>query len=457
MRLRRILWLLTLLPSLVIGQTTSISPYSGFGLGELAPQGYDMSFGMGGTGIGFNDSLSVNPLNPASYGNFKRNNPVFSVAYKGQVLRLTSDINSEVLNNGTINNIALGFKLGKKLGWALGFNPATTVGYKLLVGEPFIDADGKEFPVIYSFEGDGGYTKLYTGFGYQLYERRDSISGQISSLNLGVNINYYTGNKRSLYDVQFDSGDFSYYNTRYQESQVIRDFGFDLGVQYQTFLKKVSPTDFINLSLGVSFNIPKRMKTDWESYYYTYTFDALQQVTPEDTIFYSNDLSGSSYIPLRLGIGMLLDFHGKFQIAMDWEEQAWDDYYQIVNGNEIRSESLSSTQRFGVGLQYTAVPVNQRKINTPYLKMVTFRLGGRYQSNYLKFEDNQLMDQAITAGFNFPLSKSQSYSSINFGMEIGRQGTQSDGLIQQEYFNFMIGLNLLPHRFNRWFVKRKYN
>ena len=457
MILRRILLLMAFLPSFLAAQTTSISPYSGFGLGELAPQGYAHSFGMGGSGIGFNDSLAVNPLNPASYANFKRNNPIFTVAYKGQVLRVTSDINEEILNNGTINNIALGFKLTNKLGWALGFNPATTVGYKLIVGEPFTDADGREFPVIYSFEGDGGYTKIYTGFGYQVFEKSDTLIGQTSSLNLGLNVNYFTGNKRSLYDVRYESGDLSFFNTRYQEAQIITDFGFELGLQYQTFLKKVSETEFINLSLGASFNIPKRMKTRWESNYFTYSLSSFDEVVPQDTIFYSNDLSGATYVPLRLGVGMMLDFSGKFQLTIDWEEQAWDDYYQVVNETEIPNNNLTNTQRFSAGMQFTAVPLSQRKINTPYLKMITYRLGGRYQTNYLKFEDYQLTDMALSAGFNFPLSKSQSYSSLNFGMGFGTQGNRDNGLIGQEYFNFMIGVNLLPHRFNRWFVKRKYN
>lgn len=97
------------------GQTTSISPYSGFGLGELAPQGYDRSFAMGGVGIGFNDSLSINPLNPASYSFFKRRNPIFQVGLKGQQLNLTSEINSNNTFNFSLNNFVLGFPIAKLL------------------------------------------------------------------------------------------------------------------------------------------------------------------------------------------------------------------------------------------------------------------------------------------------------------------------------------------------------
>ena len=93
------------------GQTTSISPYSGFGLGELAPQGYDRAFAMGGVGIGFNDSLGINPINPASYSFFKRRNPIFQVGLKGQNLNLTSELNSSSTFNFSLNNFALGFPI----------------------------------------------------------------------------------------------------------------------------------------------------------------------------------------------------------------------------------------------------------------------------------------------------------------------------------------------------------
>jgi len=457
MRLKYLLIIVVFVPKLLLGQTTSISPYSGFGLGELVPQGYDYSFAMGGIGYAFNDSLSINPMNPASYSHFKKYNPIFQIGYKGQLLKVSSAINSQELNNGTINNIALGFKLGSKIGWAFGFNPATAVGYKVVVTEPFTDGNGKEFPVRYNFEGDGGYTKLYMGFSYEIFQKSDTILGQLSSLSAGININYYNGSKRSLYDIIYDSGDFSYYNTQYEESQIISDFGFDLGLQYQTYLKKISPSNYVNLSIGATFNIPKNLKTKWKSNYFTYTYDATEQIFPVDTIFYSDDLKGDTYIPLRLGIGLMVDINNQLQIGVDYEKQNWNDFKQEVNGLEIPNNNVTDSWRISAGLQYTMVPLIVRKMNTSYFKTITYRLGARYTTNYLKFQDYQLDDKAISFGFNFPLSKSQSYSSINFGMEFGTQGTTENNLVKQDYTNIMVGIILLPHRFNRWFQKKKYN
>jgi hypothetical protein len=457
MRLRTFLLAILFLPTCLFAQTTSISPYSGFGLGELAPQGYDYSFAMGGVGFGFNDSLSINPMNPASYSFFKNHNPIFQLGYKTQFLRLSSDVNTEQINNGTINNIAIGFKITRKIGWAFGFNPATTVGYKIVTGELLSDSDGNTVPVIYEFEGDGGYTKLFTGFAYQIFNKQDTITGQTSTLSAGVNISYISGMKRSLYNVIYNSADFSFLNTSYTENQIIGDFGFDFGVQYQNYLKKVSPTDYINLSVGLSFNIPSNFKTTWESNYYTFTQDALGIDIPVDTIFYSNDLKGKTYVPLRLGIGMMLDFSNKFQVGIDFEKQNWDEFKQTISEMDVPNKTLTDSWRVAAGLQFTVVPIALRKMNTPYLQTITYRLGGRYSADYLKFGDYQLKNKALSLGFNFPLAKSQSYSSINIGMEFGTHGTTDNGLIKEDYINMMIGIILLPHRFNKWFVKRKYN
>lgn len=457
MRLRFLLFAVVFLPTFLLAQTTSISPYSGFGLGELAPQGYDQSFGMGGTGIGFNDSLSLNPMNPASYSFFQSHNPIFQLGYRGQVTTISSEVNSQKLNNGMINNIGIGFKLSKKMGMALGFNPATTVGYNITSASYIHDSAGDSVPVTYEFQGDGGYTKIFAGLAYQIFEKRDTLNGHVSTLSVGINFNFYTGNKRTLYQVIYGTGDYSFYNTRYEESQIITDFGFDLGLQYQTYLKRTSPTDYINLSVGLSTNIPKNLKTRWKSHYYTFSYDAVDEPFIQDTIFYSDDLKGHSYVPFRYGFGIMLDISNKWQIGVDFEKQNWTNFNQVVNDIEVPNTQLTDAWRVAAGVQYTILPMALRKMNSHYLTMITYRVGGRYSTNYLKFDDYQITDQAITLGFNFPLSKSQSYSSINIGMEFGTQGTIDNGLIKQDYMNYMIGVILLPHRFNKWFVKRKYN
>lgn len=52
-------------------QSGTNSPYSQYGLGDLADEGVGFNKGMGGVGYGFRKGNEVNPLNPASYSDRK--------------------------------------------------------------------------------------------------------------------------------------------------------------------------------------------------------------------------------------------------------------------------------------------------------------------------------------------------------------------------------------------------
>ena len=45
------------------------------------------------------------------------------------------------------------------------------------------------------------------------------------------------------------------------------------------------------------------------------------------------------------------------------------------------------------------------------------------------------------------------YSNANIGVEFGKRGSRENGLIDESYWNLIIGLSLN----DIWFIKRKYN
>ena len=57
----------------------------------------------------------------------------------------------------------------------------------------------------------------------------------------------------------------------------------------------------------------------------------------------------------------------------------------------------------------------------------------------------------ITLGIGMPITGS--FSNINFGFEIGKKGTTTSGLVQENYANLSVGMSLN----DKWFVKRKFN
>ena len=58
---------------------------------------------------------------------------------------------------------------------------------------------------------------------------------------------------------------------------------------------------------------------------------------------------------------------------------------------------------------------------------------------------------ALTLGVGMPLNGT--FSNVNIGFELGKKGTTSSNLVQENYANLSIGFS-----FNdTWFVKRKFN
>jgi len=443
------------LPVWLFSQANSISPYSGFGLGQPAPQGYDRSFAMGGVGLAFNDSIAINPQNPATYSFFKTNNPIFQFSYQGQLLRVSSEINSSEVYNGGLNNIALGFRVGKKVGIALGLNPITSVGYKIIFGNEITDPNGETFPLLNQYEGSGGYTKYYLGGSYKLLEKRDSLYGSLSVLSLGVNLSYFGGKVNRSFDLIYDEPQNTFLNTRTTSSEIINGFGVEFGLYYQLYIKKNTRTKFTTLSIGITSNIPKNMSTRFETIVTTYK-NVSEVSIPRDTIIEVKDIKGKSFIPLDFSVGFMLNFSKKVQLGVDYEFHKWGDFKQVISDFELDGNQLVNSSRLGIGIQYNPIPRGTRGLRVNYFKLITYRAGFHYEKGYLMFEDYKLEDKAVTFGLNLPFSKSQSYSSLNLGIEFGSGGTTANGLLEEQYFNFMVGVTLLPHRFNRWFTKREY-
>jgi hypothetical protein len=52
---------------------------------------------------------------------------------------------------------------------------------------------------------------------------------------------------------------------------------------------------------------------------------------------------------------------------------------------------------------------------------------------------------------NFGLGLPLGVSKIDLGFEFGKRGTSSNGLIEENYFNVSVGINLGA----KWFEKRK--
>ena len=74
----------------------------------------------------------------------------------------------------------------------------------------------------------------------------------------------------------------------------------------------------------------------------------------------------------------------------------------------------------------------------------------RFEDTGVLFNNQPLKENGISFGVSLPMA---GYSNANIGIEFGKRGSQDNGLIQESYWNLIVGLSLN----DIWFIKRKFN
>ena len=82
-----------------------------------------------------------------------------------------------------------------------------------------------------------------------------------------------------------------------------------------------------------------------------------------------------------------------------------------------------------------------------YFDRIVYRAGFKYENTGLVLKNESIKDYGMNFGLGLPLG----VSKIDLGFEFGKRGTSSNGLIEENYFNVSVGLNLGA----KWFEKRK--
>ena len=185
-----------LLPMGAVAQTltssvNTYSPYSMYGLGELATPGNVAMRSMGGIGVAMYSQSMVNMLNPAAFGIVARQRFSFNFGidaghYRNSQTKYTSTSTSDVktaYNSVNFHDIAFQFPLAKGLGVGFSLSPYSNVGYKMYGDDLSQDVAGNLGRVQYQYYGDGDVTQVKFGLGWRPIKR----------FSVGVAMLYYWG------------------------------------------------------------------------------------------------------------------------------------------------------------------------------------------------------------------------------------------------------------------------
>lgn len=411
------------------GQMSSLnafSPYTMYGIGDMAVGGSAFNRAMGGAGIAVRDPYTFNYRNPASMSIMPRQSAIFNFAGEGKNIYPADGKNSTAYNTFNIHDLGLAVPLGRGVGLGFSLTPVSSVGYTSQLVEESPDITENIGSTMYHYAGDGGITQVAMSIGVNLTPQ----------LSVGASMNYWFGDIERQYNATVTSylDATTYRNVLSTENQNISKILFTLGAQY---VFKVGKNNA--LSIGATYQ-PKTTATVRQT-----RLTLGYGNSSMDTV-YSGTSRWKMEIPGKIGAGFSYQSM-KWGIAFDYSRQNWAGAFEIPEGQDI---SLSVQQEYRVGVSY--IP-NRFDIRNA-LNRWTYKAGLRYGDSYLVKNGHQLHDAAVSIGVDFGLKKG-TFSKIGIGLEYGERGSWYKGEVRERYFNFFVALSLFGSDY--WFLRQRYN
>ncbi len=204
-----------------IAQITQ-SPYSRIGLGDMLNSSSCRNFSMGGIGIGTPGLVTINPLNPASFGDIRLT--TLDVSGFGEWRTQKENNVSNSMVNSAVDNFGFAFRTNKPLTIVTGLTPLSSVGYSILVPDT-VSLDTSNQPYTTHYDGRGGLNQFYLGFGFSCFRK----------LRFGANLPVTFGSIHYTWKTSFEDVNVSPVTIVEKSSM----FGISpaFGVQYEDSLK----------------------------------------------------------------------------------------------------------------------------------------------------------------------------------------------------------------------------
>lgn len=425
--IRNILLVFLLITSIAVtAQRTNSSPYSFFGAGEeFNPLTVEQS-AMGGIGVAFSHYKYLNFTNPAAYADLKYT--TYSFGMLNNKLTIDNGNSKQSSNSTSLSYFTLAFPLGSKAGVSVGIQPVSSVGYSLS-DTKLVNGEATEVTL---YSGEGGVSRVYGSFGLKIFK----------GFSVGIEAGYSFGNVENSITNQIANVSLA---TKYKESTLVKGGSVTLGTQYKKELKNK-----LIVSGGATVKLGNELNVTGDDYLYSLTFASSGAEFARDTIS-QNTIDGKYKFPIKTTIGAGLGKYDKWYVGVEYEKQDAIEASGFLNTTNA-AYKYGESNRFSLGGYYLP------KINSisSYWERVTYRAGMRFEKSGLSVNGSGLNtnftpvdDFGMSFGLGLPMKQ---LSTLNLGFEFGKRGTTNNNLIQENYFNFRLGLSLTDVN---WFQKRK--
>ena len=408
---------LLLISSIAWSQDNTASPYSYYGLGEIKFKGTHDVRAMGGVSV-FNDSIQLNIANPGSISRLKTT--AFTIGANSAFTTFNTNELSEKAQRTNIDYLAIGFPYGK-FGFTFGIMPYSAVGFK--IENTAIQTDNTERN--YRNLGEGNINKIYFGAAYSINKK----------LSFGFDLGYNFGDITTQYVESIYSPIVLQLRSREKNNSKINGISLNTGFLYKTKINSK-----LDLNAGITYQPEATLNSENERKIATiiYNINGAELISEENEIAVNDT---KLKIPTKFSFGLGIGENKKWAIG---SELTFANNNSMTNRfGSIQNVSFENSTKVAVGGFY--VPKYDSFSN--YLSRIIYRGGFRYENTGLVINNQSINDYAFTFGLGLPVG----LSKINLGVELGKKGTTSNGLIEENYINVTVGLSLS----DLWFIKRK--
>lgn len=421
-------------------QKNTDSPYSNYGIGLINLPQFNGNFGMAGTGIAWRpyhfkpqiyDSLArsnaklndrgtnyINPTNPASFSNISLT--TFEAGAISRNVTATSGSQTKSASNTQLSHVSLAYPLSKNAGMGFGIRPYSFVGYDFFTSGVL---NGEN--ITNTFEGSGGVNEVFLGAAVELMDK----------LSIGFVGEYKFGNLTKNERLTYDNTSNFFFNSLDESRMNVSALTYEVGLQYYTDL-----TPENRLIVGLTASPVQNLNATESRIIRNYTGDSGNENFRDTGLFVDDqriDLPNSA----EFGLGLAYEKKKHWMINLDMKIADFGDV-NVEPGVNLTSSNIAS-------FSYSRF-VDLNAFGS-YWEKVGYRAGVRYNSSLVEINGEDISEFGIALGINMPLRKS--FSTLNFGFEVGRRGMDSNNLIQEDFFKFQFGVTIN----DKWFIQRKYD
>ena len=411
----------------VQAQSGTNSPYSQFGLGQLADGATGFNKGMGGVGTAISRSGYVNTLNPASFASIDSLTFIFDVGLSGQVANFKEGSTRLNARNADFEYAVAAFRVAPHVGMSFGVMPLTNIGYSY-ASDSRLTTDVSTV-ITETYSGEGGLHRAYLGIGWE----------PVRNLSIGVTGAYLWGS----YERSVVSSSTTYINAIGKTySGSVNNYTLDLGAQWRVPLGKKDA-----VTLGATMGVGHKLGANP-----TCTITNTNSVTSEtdDSVYTAtNALS----LPMTYAVGLAWQHGSSWLVAADVETQRWGSvsfprYDQVRGVYEAADNLLCNSMRWRIGAEWTP---NDQSRN--YLHRVHYRLGAVYNTSYYKVKTvDGPKEYGLTAGFGLPIQNTWGGRST-LNVSAAWVHSSAKNLITENTFRVNVGITFNERWFQKWKVQ----